>query len=64
MNYRAKVLGYTLDQLTKMGFSVNAFDCKPGEFWVISSGRSQLARDLHRHGIKPLSDIEIIRTTL
>lgn len=60
-DYRVKVLGYTADELIHMGFSVNTNGCAAGELWVVGCGRTQLARDVHRHGLKTINQIEVIR---
>lgn len=60
-SYRVKVLGYTADELARKGFSINATDCAPGELWVVGTGRTQLERDVHRHGLKTISQYEALR---
>lgn len=61
-SYRVKVLGYTVDELIRKGFAVNTFECAKGELWVTSCSRTQLERDVHRHGLKTISNIEAVRS--
>lgn len=58
--YRVKTLGYTVDQLTAMGFGVNMYDCQPGEHWAIASSGSAMRRLIKRHDLKTITQPEAI----
>lgn len=59
-SYRVKVLGYTVDELIRKGFSVNGTDCKHGELWLVGTSRIGLERKCKRHGINTISELEVI----
>lgn len=59
--YRVKTLGYTIDQLLSMGFSVNVADCKSGEHWAVACSGSAMRRMIKRHNLTTITQPEAIR---
>lgn len=61
--YRVKVLGYTVDQLLTMGFSVNTHDCKTGELWAIACSGSDMQHLIKKNALelKLITSPEAIR---
>lgn len=59
-NYRVKLLGCTIAQLTQQGFNVNLTDCNDGEFWVVGCSSYELERRVKRYGHKAISQYEAI----
>lgn len=59
--YKVKTLGYTVDQLLAMGFSVNTHGCKAGEHWAIASSGSAMKSLIAHNHLNTITEPEAIR---
>lgn len=59
-NYRIKVFGHTLEELSRKGFMVNNSECTTGELWVIGASRVGLERACLRYDLKTISKMEVL----
>lgn len=60
LNFRIKVLGHTVKELSRKGFAVSGTGCKPGELWIVGASRIGLDRACKRHDINTITELEAI----